>query len=236
MRVTVDGPEPGPVDRGRTRQASSRRTRCSPTRPTSRRMWTRAAWATRSPAGIEFIDEEQYSADLRRASARRSAGESRTTRTVTTRRRVYAPVRNGVYTRGETQTAGVYAVRHVSFAEQLAGDRRLPRRSASTRTSTACVARRRHRTQPAGGHAGPRTCSVDDTLFSYKVGVLFKPVRERQHLSVARHLAAAAGRRELHAARRRRNNSVNNPDLDPTEGENLELGTKWEFQRWRAAP
>ena len=40
----------------------------------------------------------------------------------------YAPVRNGVYTRGETQTAGAYVFDTVTFAEHWQATARLPRR------------------------------------------------------------------------------------------------------------
>src|SRR5262249_23635701 len=74
----------------------------------------------------------------------------------------------------------------------------------------------------------PSSFQVDDTLFSYKVGLLFKPTESGSiYLSHATSQQPPGGQNFNFSTNA---NNVNNPSLDPTEGSNLELGTKWEFR------
>jgi catecholate siderophore receptor len=71
--------------------------------------------------------------------------------------------------------------------------------------------------------------SDDDTLFSYKIGVLFKPLPNGSvYLSHAISQQPPGGANFTLAGGS--GNNANRTDLDPTEGSNLELGTKWEFR------
>jgi catecholate siderophore receptor len=73
----------------------------------------------------------------------------------------------------------------------------------------------------------PASLSADDTLFSYKLGLLFKPAENGSiYLSHATSQQPPGGSNfTLSTAL----NNANNPDLGPTEGSNLELGAKWDF-------
>jgi catecholate siderophore receptor len=172
--------------------------------------------------GVEFIDEEQYAPtyvglgtlvpvdpynpDLPAAPPN------------------YAPARNGVYARGETQTIGIYAFDTLSFGEkwQVSGGARADQFDTDFESASL--------TGTAPNQVlTPLSLAHDDTLFSYKVGVLFKPVPNGSiYLSHATSQQPPGGANFTLAAGGS-GNSVNRTDLEPTEGSNLELGAKWEF-------
>jgi catecholate siderophore receptor len=136
----------------------------------------------------------------------------------------YNPVRNGVYSRGETQTIGVYAFDTLSFAEkwQVTGGFRVDQFDTDFQGASLVG------TAP-NQVLTPVNLSLDDTLFSYKVGVLFKPVDNGSiYLSHATSQLPPGGANFTLAAGGS-GNSVNRVDLEPTEGSNLELGAKWEI-------
>ncbi|MEJ0087023.1 MAG: catecholate siderophore receptor Fiu [Pseudomonadota bacterium] len=177
--------------------------------------------------GFEFIDEEQYN------PVYVGLGTPITPANLYHPNRNdvqpgYAPVRNGVYTRGETQTAGVYVFDTVSFTEQwqfTAGfrvdsfDTDFDSAALSTATS--------HPTLPVGTLV-PVSLQADDTLFSYKTGLVFKPLENGSiYLSYATSQQPPGGANfQLSTAA----NNANRSDLKPTEGSNIELGTKWELR------
>jgi catecholate siderophore receptor len=137
----------------------------------------------------------------------------------------YAPVRNGVYTRGETQTIGAYVFDTLSFADrwQVTGGFRLD--SFDTTTEGASLVG----TAP-NQVLTPNRFQRDDTLLSYKIGVLFKPVENGSiYLSHATSQQPPGGANFTLVAGGT-GNSANRSDLNPTEGENLELGVKWELR------
>ena len=146
--------------------------------------------------GIEFISEEQYNPTYV------GLGTPIPAANVYNPNRHdplpgYAPTRNGVYTRGETQTFGAYLFDTLTFNDHwqaIAGvridsyDTNFDSAVLSTATS--------HPTLPVGTLV-PASLQTDDILFSYKVGVVFKPAAEWQRLSFACHLEPAPGRRQL---------------------------------------
>jgi catecholate siderophore receptor len=176
--------------------------------------------------GIEFIDEEQYTPTYLAASLgtpippanlyhpdRNDALPG------------YAPVRDGRYVRGETQTAGVYLFDTVSFAEkwQVTGGFRVDH--YETDLDSVIFS-----TQPPlpVNTLIPQNFTVEDDLFSYKVGLLYKPVENGSiYLSHATSQLPPGGSNFTFSTNA---NNQNNPALDPTEGSNLELGAKWEFR------
>jgi len=139
----------------------------------------------------------------------------------------YAPVRNGVYTRGETQTFGAYLFDTLTINDSwqaIAGgridayDTNFDSAVLSTATS--------HPTLPVGTLV-PASLQSDDILFSYKVGVVYKPAENGSvYLSHAISQQPPGG---ANFALSSAANNVNNPNLDPQKGENLELGTKWDL-------
>jgi catecholate siderophore receptor len=177
--------------------------------------------------GVEFINEEQFN------PAYAGLGLPIPPASVYSPNRNdllpdYAPARNGVYSRGETQTVGAYLFDTLSFAErwQLTAGFRVDSfetdfDSAILSTSTT------HPALPVGTLV-PVPMQVEDTLFSYKVGLLFKPAANGSiYLSHAISQQPPGG---TNFALSTAANNVNNPNLDPQKGTNLELGTKWEFR------
>jgi catecholate siderophore receptor len=140
----------------------------------------------------------------------------------------YAPVRNGVYTRGETQTVGAYLFDTLSFAErwQLTAGFRVD--SFETDFDSAILSTATTHPALPVGTLVPVPLEVEDTLFSYKVGVLYKPADNGSiYLSHAISQLPPGGANFVLSTNA---NNVNNPNLDPQKGVNLELGTKWEFR------
>jgi catecholate siderophore receptor len=177
--------------------------------------------------GIEFIDEEQYNPTYV------GLGTPITPANVYDPNRNdvqpgYAPVRDGRYTRGETRTAGVYLFDTVTFDEHWEATAGFRIDSFETDFDSVVLSTQEtHPTLPVGTLV-PAPASVDDTLFSYKVGVVFKPVASGSiYLSHAISQQPPGGANLTFSANA---NNINNPNLDPTEGSNLELGTKWEFR------
>jgi catecholate siderophore receptor len=137
----------------------------------------------------------------------------------------YLPARNGVFTRGKTQTIGAYIFDTLSFADrwQVTGGFRFD--NFDTTTDGASLVG----TAP-NQVLTPTHFQRDDTLFSYKIGVLFKPVENGSiYLSHATSQQPPGGANFTLVAGGT-GNSANRSDLDPTEGSNLELGVKWELR------
>lgn len=178
-------------------------------------------------SGLEFIDEEQYNPTyVGLGTPIPAANLYHPNRNDTNP--AYAPVRNGVYTRGETQTAGVYVFDTVTFTEHWEATAGFRVDSYKTDFDSAILSTAVTNPTLPVGTLVPVSLRVDDTLFSYKAGIVFKPVENGSiYLSHAISQQPPGGSNfTLSTAA----NNVNNPNLDPTEGSNLELGTKWEFR------
>jgi len=175
--------------------------------------------------GVEFISEEQFNPAYAAASLGALVPANPYNPGLTDAPPGYAPARNGVFTRGETQTIGAYAFDTLSFAEkwEVTGGFRLD--SYDTDFESMAL------TGTAPNQVlTPTQLGTDDTLFSYKVGVLFKPLPNASvYLSHANSKQPPGGA-NFTLAPPGTGNSANRTDLEPTEGENLELGTKWEFR------
>jgi catecholate siderophore receptor len=183
--------------------------------------------------GFEFIDEEQFNP----AYAATSLGVPPPANVYNPNRNDplpgYAPVRNGVFTRGETQTVGAYIFDTLSFAErwQVTGGVRFD--AFDTQTDGAALSTLITHPALTAGTLVPSSLEADDTLFSYKLGVLYKPVPNGSiYLSTATSQQPPGGANfTLSSAV----NNVNRSDLEPTKGSNLELGAKWEFREGAVA-
>jgi catecholate siderophore receptor len=177
--------------------------------------------------GFEFINEEQYN------PAYVGLGLPITPANLYHPNRndvqpAYAPVRNGVYTRGETQTEGLYVFDTVTLAEKwqaTAGVRvdAYDTNFDSTILSTLVT----NPTLPVGTLV-PVPLQTDGTLFSYKVGVVFKP-RENGSIYLS-HAISEQPPGGANFTLSTATNNANNPNFDPQKGTNLELGTKWELR------
>ena len=177
--------------------------------------------------GVEFIDEEQYNPTYV------GLGAPIPPANVYNPNRndllpAYNPVRNGVYTRGETQTAGVYVFDTVSFAERWQATAGARVDSFETNFDSAVLSTAvTHPALPVGTLV-PVPLQVDGTLFSYKVGLVYKPVENGSiYFSHATSEQPPGGANfTLSTAA----NNANNPNLDPQKGINYEIGTKWELR------
>jgi catecholate siderophore receptor len=176
--------------------------------------------------GVEFIDEEQYNPTYTNLGLPIPPANlydpSRNDLLPG-----YAPSRDGRFTRGETQTVGAYLFDTVSFAErwQLTAGARVD--SFETEFDSVVLSTAASHPALPVGTLVPVSLQADDTLFSYKLGVLYKPAENGSiYLSHATSQQPPGGANFTLSGNA---NNANRSDLDPTEGENLELGVKWEF-------
>ncbi len=177
--------------------------------------------------GVEFIDEEQYNP----AYVGLGAPIPNANLYQPNRNDVlpgYTPVRNGVYTRGETTTVGAYVFDTLSFAERWQATAGFRVDGYRTDFDSAVLSTAASNPTLPVGTLVPVSLRSDDTLFSYKLGLLFKPAENGSiYLSHATSQQPPGG---SNFALSTAANNANNPNLDPTEGSNLELGAKWDFR------
>jgi catecholate siderophore receptor len=174
-------------------------------------------------AGVEFIDEEQFAPTYSAASLGALEPAPVYGPPLADAPLGYAPARNGGFARGETQTIGAYVFDTVDFAEkwQVTGGVRFDNFDTDFESVTAST------TTPVV--LTPAQFQVDDTLFSYKIGVLYKPATNGSiYLSHAISQQPPGGSNFTLVGGT--GNNLNRADLEPTEGSNLEVGTKWEFR------
>jgi catecholate siderophore receptor len=137
----------------------------------------------------------------------------------------------GAWSRGRTDTAAAYAFDTLHFGQHwlvTAGARIDHYRTAfqsvlpcgTSRSSPACGS------QPTGTPLSAVDAATDGNLYSYKLGVVYKPV---EHGSVYVNFAAAAeppGGNNL--ALSTSANSADNPVFSPQRARTVEIGTKWD--------
>jgi catecholate siderophore receptor len=175
-------------------------------------------------AGLEFFSEQQFT------PTRIGLGNVSTTNLYKPNRNdvlvAYAPVLNGVFSKGETTTAAAYVFDTIKLNEQwqLNGGLRVERYRTETNGAAASTASTP--AIPVGTLIGSHV-EKSDSLASWKAGVLYKPsVDGSVYLSYATSktppgsanfsLSAAAG-------------NLNGPSMEPQETTNVELGTKWDL-------
>lgn len=144
----------------------------------------------------------------------------------------YSPHTNGNFDKGETTTAAVYAFDTITLTPQwlLTGGIRLERYKTEFSNNRVL--------QPAFGTtaeipASSLNLETSDNLFSWKLGTVFKPATNGSvYLAYAVSQQPPGGANFLLSDL---NSSGNNPNLDPQEGSNIELGTKWDLLGGRLA-
>ncbi|PUA26904.1 MAG: hypothetical protein B0W54_21060 [Cellvibrio sp. 79] len=144
---------------------------------------------------------------------------------------VFQPVhRTGAKTDGETTTYAFYAQDTISFNEQWELSAGI--RADRFHTKTDVITRQAAVTAPA-----PQTIPVGtllasdahltDELFGWKLGGVYKPTTNGSvYVSYATSELPPGGANFALNTTNAANN-INNPNLDPQEGTNAELGTKW---------
>lgn len=128
------------------------------------------------------------------------------------------PTRNGAYAKGNTVTAAVYAFDTVKVGEQwqFTGGLRWEKYKTEFNSMTLTA-----------GDLVPLALEARGNLLSWKLGALFKPAPNGSvYVSVASSEQPPGGANHTLSANA---NNVNQPNLDPQEGSNIEVGTKWEF-------
>ncbi len=171
-------------------------------------------------SGLEYIDEKQFNPTYAGQGTMPAANlyNPNPNDPVTGR----ALTRNGAFSEGKTETFGLYVFDTLTLNEhwEVTGGVRVD--DYDTEFESVALS----------GSTFTRTPLEDsDTLFSYKVGLLYKPLPNGSvYLSHATSQQPPGGSNfTLSASTTPSNNTVNNPNLDPQESTNLELGTKWDL-------
>ncbi|CAN5441227.1 catecholate siderophore receptor Fiu [soil metagenome] len=179
--------------------------------------------------GVEFIYEKQYTPSYAVVGTQGAANLYNPSVND-----VFQPVaRTGAFSKGNTLSAAVYAFDTLKIGEQwqLTGGARIERYKTeynAVALSTAAA----NPTLPVGTLL-PTSLDHVGNLVSWKVGALYKPLPNGSvYVSFANSKQPPGGSGfALSTAA----NSANNPNLDPQEGTNIELGTKWDFMGGKLA-
>jgi catecholate siderophore receptor len=128
------------------------------------------------------------------------------------------PFRSGAYTDVATKTAALYAFDTLRFSEHWQANASL--RAERYQTHFLSIA----------ATGVPTTVDAKQNLLSWKTGLVFKPVLAGSlYAAYAISLTPPGTDFTLSSAA----GNQNNPDTDPQETTNLELGVKWDFFRGR---
>lgn len=186
-------------------------------------------------SGVEFIYESQlnYTVGVPFVAANSA------TRVVQADANLYNPnqndvfqpvVRDGSKTDGETTTYGVYGLDTITLNPQW--ELSIGLRADRFHTETDQIVRLAALTDglPIGTLVG-REAQVTDELFSWKLGGVYKPVKNGSiYISYATSELPPGGSNfalNTDPTTQAAGSNINNPNLDPQKGTNQELGTKW---------
>lgn len=140
--------------------------------------------------------------------------------------------RTGAMGDGKTDTAAVYAFDTIKFGDrwQVNGGVRFDHYKTDFSSLDACGGRRGPDCGglPAGTIVPNVDANASDTLFSWKLGVLYKPSKLGSLYANYATSQQPPGGSSLELSNR--DNSANNPIFDPQEATTAELGTKWSLQ------
>ncbi len=124
------------------------------------------------------------------------------------------PTRTGAYSDAITKTAALYAFDTLHFSERWQANVSLRAEHYKTHYLSITTT------------AAPLTVDADDNLFSWKTGLVFKPVKAGSlYVAYANSLTPPGTDFTLSSAI----GNQNNPDVDPQGTSNLEAGAKWDF-------
>ncbi len=137
--------------------------------------------------------------------------------------------RTGAMGDGKTDTAAVYAFDTIKFGQrwQVTGGVRFDHYKTDFSSLDPCGGRRGPDCggQPDGTVVPGVDASTSDTLFSWKLGVLFKPTRDSSLYANYATSQQPPGGSSLELSNRE--NNANNPIFDPQEAATAEVGAKW---------
>lgn len=183
-------------------------------------------------SGLEFIYENQVSFGV---GLPYIAADS-ATRVTQANANLYNPstgdlfqpvVRDGTKIDGEVTTYSLYALDTITFNPQwemnvsLRADRFHANTTQITRQAVATP-----QTVPVGTYLGSEA-DLTDELLSWKLGGVYKPVEDGSIYLVYANSELPPGGTNFALNTTNAANNVNNPNMDPQKGTNLELGTKW---------
>lgn len=183
--------------------------------------------------GLEFIYERQYTPSY-------GLAPGATQPTEVTTANLYNPDRNvtrldyiktGAYTDGQTITTAAYLFDTLHITDRLLinGSLRWERYETETEATTAAASG----TPPAYVLTAVPRIEAADNLLSWKAGVLFKPTSiSSVYASYANSYQPPGGANFSLSATA---TNIANPNLDPQEAENYEIGTKWDLFGGRLA-
>lgn len=192
--------------------------------------------------GVEFIYEKQFNPGYTGSGTMAPAGSAAGANFAN----LYDPnpqdpvtgralARTAAYTKGDTFTAGAYVFDTINLTErwELTGGIRLDDFDTQF-DSVALSTLANNPTLPVNTPV-PTQLEASDTLFSYKVGVLFKPMPNGSvYISHATSQQPPGGTNfTLNAGTPNATTgavNINTPNLDPQEATNLEVGTKWDLR------
>lgn len=143
------------------------------------------------------------------------------------------PVRDGGYTRGSTTSVALYAFDTLKLGEQWQLTAGLRFEKYKTELDSIAIANARNYPDLPAGTVVPVSLSDSGSLLGWKIGALYKPVPQGSVYVTAANSKQPPGGANLTLSST--NGNASNPSMDPQEGTNLELGTKWEFFGGRMA-
>lgn len=136
-------------------------------------------------------------------------------------------VRDRAMSKGETTTYSVYVMDTLTFTPQWMVN--LSARAEKYRTNSYQLSRQGSATPqiiPIGTYLGNEV-TANDELFSFKVGTIYKPQDNGSiYLAYTTSQLPPGGTNFSLSANE---NNINNPNVDPQKGTNIELGTKWDL-------
>ncbi len=128
------------------------------------------------------------------------------------------PTRSGAYTDVATKTAAIYALDTLHFNDQWQANASIRAERYDTHYLSVATT------------GVPTTVDADDNLFSWKTGLVYKPAKAGSiYAAYAISLTPPGTDFTLSSAA----GNQNNPDVDPQETSNIELGAKWDFFQGR---
>jgi len=144
-----------------------------------------------------------------------------------------AVARTGAFSKGSTLSAAVYAFDTLKLGEawQLSAGLRWEKYKTDFNSASLSTAAS-HPTLPVGTLV-PLSLDTSGDLLSWKIGAVYKPAANGSiYVSAANSKQPPGGAGFVLSTAA---NNINYPRLDPQEGSNLELGTKWEFMKGKLA-
>ena len=129
-----------------------------------------------------------------------------------------APALNGVYTRGATTTAAVYAFDTIKLTDKFHVNAGVRAEHYKTDSNSAALTGTTLVTAPY--------LKDSDNLISWKAGVLYKPAPEGSIYASFATSKTPPG--SANFALSATNGNVNAPNMDPQTTRNIEVGTKWD--------